>query len=496
MIPADIEARIVRLHCVEHWTLTAIGREVGVHPSTVRRVLADKGAVPAGHTVRSPSISDPYREFIADALTKYPDIPASAVYGMVKERGYPGAPDHFRKVVAALRPRRPVEAFLRRTTLSGEEGQVDWGSFGKIQVCDGQRALSGFVMVLSHSRGIFLRFSLDQRMGSFLRGHAEAFARFNGVPRVLLYDNLKSVVLERRADAMLFNDTLLHFAKHYRFEPRPCNVARGNEKGRVERGIRYIRDSFFHGRSFVDLADLNAQADRWCRDVAGERRWVGDRTMTVTQAIEEEKPRLLSLPDDNYPTEDRLQVVVGKTPYIRFDRNDYSVPHDHVQRSLTVLADASRVRILAGDTVVATHERSWASKGVVEDPAHVAELVEEKRRAKQHHAQGRLTQAVPSVQAFLRLAGERGHGLGTTVAALVKLLDRHGPAELAAAVAVAVAAGTPHPGAVRQILDRRMQEAGRVPPVPVDLPDDPRVRDLSVVPHGLATYDSIGRERP
>src|SRR5437762_10214503 len=108
-----------------------------------------------------------------------------------------------------------------------------------------------FVMVLSFSRKIFLHFCLNQQMANFLRGHEAAFAAFSGIPRVLLYDNLRSAVLERSGDAIRFNPELLEFAAHYRFEPRPVAVARGNEKGRVERAIRYIRDAFFAARTWT-----------------------------------------------------------------------------------------------------------------------------------------------------------------------------------------------------------------------------------------------------
>ena len=129
-----------------------------------------------------------------------------------------------------------------------------------------------FVMVLSHSRMVFLRFFLDARIDAFLRGHALAFVAFNGSTRVVLYDNLKSAVLERVGDAIRFNPTLLALAGHYRFEPRPVAPARGNQKGRVERAIRYVRDSFFAGRAFTDLDDLNAQAAQWCQGQAADRR--------------------------------------------------------------------------------------------------------------------------------------------------------------------------------------------------------------------------------
>ena len=150
---------------------------------------------------------------------------------MVGERGYVGSASHFRRLVAGMRPRRPAEAYLRLRTLPGEQAQVDWAHFGHLQIGRARRPLMAFVMVLSHSRMIFLRFFLDARMDSFLRGHVEAFAAFNGVSRVLLYDNLKSAVLERQGDAIRFNPALLAFAAHYRFEPRPVGVARGNDRG-------------------------------------------------------------------------------------------------------------------------------------------------------------------------------------------------------------------------------------------------------------------------
>ena len=162
---------------------------------------------------------------------------------MVRERGYRGSPDHFRHLIACHRPRPQAEAYLRLRCLPGEQAQVDWGHFGHLEIGRARRPLMAFVMVLSYSRQIFLRFFLDARMENFLRGHVAAFTAWNGVPRVLLYDNLKSAVLERRGDAIRFHPTLLGFAGHYRYEPRPVAVARGNEKGRVERAIRYVRDA-------------------------------------------------------------------------------------------------------------------------------------------------------------------------------------------------------------------------------------------------------------
>ena len=149
---------------------------------------------------------------------------------MVKARGYTGGPDHFRHRIAQLRPRRPREAYLRLRTLAGEQAQVDWAHFGKLTIGRAERPLMAFVVVLSYSRYPFVRFYLGASLANLIRGHVEAFSVLGGTAKVLLYDNMKSVVLERRGDAIRFHPTLLELAAHYRFEPRPVAPARGNEK--------------------------------------------------------------------------------------------------------------------------------------------------------------------------------------------------------------------------------------------------------------------------
>jgi transposase len=175
---------------------------------------------------------DPFLAFIRQTLEKFPTLNASRLYAMVRERGYRGGPDHFRHLIARHRPRPHAEAYLRLRCLPGEQAQVGWGHFGHLEIGRARRPLMAFVMVLSYSRQIFLRFFPDARMENFLRGHAGAFTAWGGVPRVLLYDNLKSAVLERRGDAIRFHPTLIAFAGRYRYEPRPVAIARGNEKGR------------------------------------------------------------------------------------------------------------------------------------------------------------------------------------------------------------------------------------------------------------------------
>src|SRR5277367_4854432 len=488
--PPEIEAQILRLYHAEKWLIGTIAQQLHVHYSVVGRVLAQAGLPRPGPPPRKSRI-DPYLAFIRQTLETFPALTASRLYVMVRERGYRGSPDHFRHLIACHRPRPKAEAYLRLRTLPGEQAQVDWGHFGHLEIGRARRPLMAFVMVLSHSRQIFLRFFLDARMENFLRGHVGAFTAWGGVPRVLLYDNLKSAVLERRGDAVRFHPTLLNFAGHYRYEPRPVAVARGNEKGRVERAIRYVRDGFFAARSFTDIDDLNAQADAWCNGLAADRRCPEEPARTVREVFAEEAARLLKRPDNPAPLLERIEVKVGKTPYVRFDLNDYSVPHTHVQRTLTVLADPHELRVVDGAQILACHRRSYDKGAQIEDAAHVQALVDRKRAARQHRATDRLTQAAPAVRDLLIRAAERGANLGAITIGLQRLLERYGAAELQAAIPEALARDVPHPNAVRLALERRREQRGEPPPTAIVMPAHVQARDVPLRPHSLETYDRL-----
>ncbi len=245
---------------------------------------------------------------------------------MVKARGSRAAADSFaaRGDDSAGETR---EAYLLLTTMPGEQGQMDWGSFGVVDVPGGQRRLSLFVLVLSHSRGMVARFSSTNAWTRSCIAIASV-EKFGGAPRQILYDNLKSVVLERVGEHVRFHPSVLEFASHYHFVPRPCAPYRPNEKGIVERMIQYVRGSFFEGRSFTDVDDLNEQLDAWVEQCAHQRAHPRDEERrTVGALLEAERERLLPLPA-HAPSTHRMEALrSGKLPYLRFDTNDYSIPH-------------------------------------------------------------------------------------------------------------------------------------------------------------------------
>jgi len=495
-VSAERKAQILRYYFAEHWRVGTIARQLGVHHSTVERVLREAGVERERQRLRRPSMLDPYVAFITETLEAFPSLTAARLFDMAKERGYPGGPDNFRHRIAQLRPRRAPEAYLRLRTLPGEQAQVDWAHFGTLTVGRAVRPLMAFVMVLSYSRHTFLRFYFNAQFANLVRGHTEAFREFGGVVRKILYDNMRSVVLERRGDAIRFHPSLLELAAHYRFEPRPVAPARGNEKGSVERTIRFARDSFFSARRFRDIQDLNAQADEWCRTRAAERPCPEDRQRTVREVFDQERPKLLDLPDNPFPSEERVEVNVGKTPYVRFDWNDYSLPHDQVERSLVVSATLDTVRVLDGKTVLATHPRSFDKAQQIEDPAHIQALLEYKRQGREHRAKDRLHHAAPSAQALFLAAAERRQHLGVLTRGLIELLNAHGAAALQRAIADALERDTPHLAGVRHLIDQHRHESGQPPPLPLALPDDPRLRTQHVRPHDLADYDRLHRNDP
>src|SRR6266496_836987 len=457
MISPETRVQIRRYFYAEHWKIGTIAQNLNVHPDTVRRAIEVERFQHA-EPLR-PSIVDPYLPLVREVLEQHP----------------------------RLRP-QSHEAFLRLQVFPAEQAQVDWAYFGSVMVGRAKRQLSCFVMTLSWSRALYLEFFFDQTTENFLRGHVRAFQDWSGAPRVILYDNLKSAVLERRGDQIHFNPRLLELAAHYHFAPRPCQVRAGNQKGRVERAIRYVRDSFWAGRVFTTLAECNRQALVWRDEVAHQRRWPDGSARSVAEAFAEEQPRLLPLPLHLFNTDRMEEVRSRKTIYVHFDLNDYSIPPEAVGRPLTLVASDTDVRILDGAAEIARHARSYDRHQLVLDPAHAQALRRTKRKALHQTRAGRLALAVPESEALLERAFAQGESAAGQTAQLLRLLDRYGGAALRRAVREALERNTPRASSVAFLLRRQHRST----PLPaLDLSRHPEAQALDVRPHDLETYDEL-----
>jgi transposase len=483
--PPEREVEIIRLYFAEHWKVGTIAAQLGVHRDVVRRVLG-LGDARLGRAPR-PTLVDPYRGFITETLVRYPRLCATRLHDMLVERGYMGAVRTLREYVAKVRPKPRREIYFRTEPLPGEQAQIDWAYIGKIAVPGGERALWLFVLVLSHSRALWGEFVFDLTVHSLTRSLVRAACALGGVTRQWLFDNPKIVVLERRGDAVRFHPVLLELCSKMRVEPRLCAVARPEHKGKVERAIRYLRDRFLAGRTITGIADGNRQLVRFLAEIAPTRPHPVLAPKTVADVLTNERLRLLALPEP-LPDTDRVEPASADSQaFVRFDTNRYSVPTDHAERALTLVADDVTVRVLDGLTCVALHPRDYGKRRVIELPEHRAALVAERRAARDLKGRDRLRAVAPAFGALLERWALFGPSLAIQVTRAIKLLDLYGDEIFAVAVAEIVARGLRDTGALAVCCDRLRKERHR--PVPVDIHMPAHADDRDVVPHDLETYD-------
>jgi transposase len=489
--PAQVEADIRRLHFGEHWPVGTIATQLSVHPDVVRRVLgmlAPRRAAPA-----RPRLTDRFAEFIDETLKRYPRLRATRLYDMLVPRGYGGSVRTLREYVADVRPAPTREAFLHVEPLIGEQAQVDWAHVGKLRVQGGERALWLFVIVLCYSRAMWAEFVFDLSVHSLLRSLVRAAGYFGGCTRQWLFDNPKTVVLQRFGDAVQFNPRLLELSGHYCVSLRLCAVRKANQKGRVERAIRYLRDRFLEGRDIRSIAQGNRELLAFLDDTAHARPHPAIPERTVADCLAEEKGRLLPLPNAPAETDQVEPVVVDKKAFIHFDTNMYSVPAQHAQTTLAMAADDTTVRVLCGEDEVARHARCWGRRQRIEDPAHRAALIAQKRAGRETKSQDRLRAAVPRIDELFERWVDAGRSIGNVTQKMVVLLDQYAATTLSAAVNEVLARGTHDPGAVAVICEQLRRKAQR--PVPLDVKLGAHVPDKDVIPHSLETYDAKRKRR-
>jgi hypothetical protein len=268
----------------------------------------------------------------------------------------------------------------------------------------------------------------------------------------------------------------------------PIRASTGRYRARQRERARRANDSVLE-----ELVFRGTQVVEWSNNIAAARPWPQDRRRRVADVYEEERPKLLQIPHETFVTDERAEVEVGKTPYVRFDLNDYSVPHAYVRCSLVVLANQDTVRVISGTEVIAEHTRSWDRGKQIETQAHIDALVETKRRAARHRSTDRLAQACTSSVAFLEHAAARGANLGRLTQQLIDLLNAHGPLDLEEALIEVLERDRIHLGAVRHVLDRNRAARGLPPPIALHI-DAERHAHVVVKPHDLGTYDRMNQE--
>ena len=324
---------------------------------------------------------DAFKGQIVRSLDAHP-YSAQQIFQRLCEAGYDGGITIVKDYVNRIRPRHQG-AFLKLDFAAGECAQVDWGEFGTIAVGSTRRRLSFFLMVLCYSRRMYLQFTVSQKMEFFLACHENAFAAFGGVPSRIMVDNLKSAVLQRLVGAApVFNPKYLDFSRHWGFEIAPCNVRSGNEKGRVENGVGYVKKNFLAGLELADFATLQPAAALWV-DTVADVRIHGATQQRPIDRFEEERAHLRRLNAAGFDLARVCTARATKQFRVPLDANRYTVPARYAGQRLTLKAYADRVCIYERDQLVAQHPRSMDRNKDIEDPDHAQQLLAHRKSARE-----------------------------------------------------------------------------------------------------------------
>lgn len=340
-------------------SVSAIAQRVGIDRKTVRKYI-ERGLEPPVYQARQPrpTMVARFQPYLRERLAAYPDLTGARLLREIRELGYAGGYTAVKEVLREIRPARSAVFEVRFETPPGRQAQADFAHFRTVFTDEPsmERVVWLFSLVLGHSRMLWGRFVPRQDMQTLLRCHAAAFEAFGGAPAEILYDRMRTVFSHEDPDAghIVYNRTLVEFARHYGYLPKACQAYRAKTKGKVERPFRYIREDFFLGRSFRNLEDLNIQFRQWLDQVANLRTHATTHRV-VGEHFAEERPSLQPLPAGPFQAVLRLERRITRDGMVSVDGNLYSVPNTTRRRAVEVHSTATEVRILEEGRVVASH---------------------------------------------------------------------------------------------------------------------------------------------
>ena len=485
MLTPDQINELHRLHLVEKWSLRKISRHLRIGRHTLVKYLRAPAAKPARRDRASKL--DPFKPAIAELLQQDPTANAPVIAQRLQPLGYDGGITIIKDYLRALRRSSASRrAYVRVEPSAGERCDVDWGHFGALVYNGAIRKLYAFCLVESHSRKMYLEFTHSQTFETFARCHIHAFRFLTGTSREIWYDNLATAVAEHDGNLVRFNPRFLAFARECSFIPRACHVRAAWEKGKVERAIGYVRQNFWPLRSFTDLADVNAQARQWLKQVANQRR----HRETGHSPEERFQPASLRplpalLPDYR----DSAEALVHKDLRLRFDGNRYCAPPRFVGHKLIVKADASSVTIYDQHLEIVSYARSWERGQTFGAERFQKELFAQMAAAERSAAQQRLVALLgPTAYEYLQRLADTDRSLSRQVRELFALVREYGPEAVAAALSKAHAARAFGADYIANILRQQQQRREVQPPLRLR---DQALNELATDPLSLAEYDAF-----
>ena len=493
MIDYETFSRIKHLHLQKELTAMQIARELALDERTVKLWLAAKQFRPRKSTTR-PSKLDPFKDTVVKMIESY-QYTAQQVYQRIQEEGFTGGYTVVKKFVRKIRPTRK-KAFLTLAFAPGECAQVDWGSYGSVRVGETTRRLSFFVMVLCYSRQMYVEFTVSQTMEHFLACHQNAFAAFGGVPARIMVDNLKSAVLKHAVgEAPVFNSRYLDFARYHGFGISACGVAKGNEKGRVENGVGYVKKNFLAGAELPDFAALGPAARIWLDTIANVRIH-GETRQKPVDRLKGEIAHLQPLPLHAYDIGNVSAVRASSQFRVALDSNRYSVPARYAGQPLTMKAYPDRLCFYHEEKLVARHSRSFERNRDFEDPDHPRELIAQRKKARDQTLLRRFLALCHCSLDYYRELDKRQLNAAIHIRKIVALAEIYGDDAVAGAIDDAMrlhAIGSDYIANILESRARKLPEPGAL-----HLTRRADLLDIAVEAPDLSIYDNqtIEEETP
>jgi len=484
MIDYSLFCQLRQLHDQKHLTAAQIADELKLDPRTVALWLA-RPSYQLRQVAKRPSKLDAFKGQIVAQLERHP-YSAQQLLQQLKTQGYAGGYSILKEFVRLVRPARKP-AFLMLEFAPGECAQVDWGSFGSMAVGSTRRRLSFFVMVLCYSRMMFVEFTLSEGMEQFLSCHRHALEFFGASPSKVMIDNLKTGVFEHlRGEPARFHPRYLDFAAHYGFSPVACQVARGNEKGRVENGVGYVKKNFLNGLDLPAFAAVNPAARQWLDTVANVRLH-GETRCKPIERFAQEKPLLRPLPAMPYDCAVIRSTGANACCRLVLDTNRYTVPYLYASQKLTLKLYPDHLLAYHNEKLIATHQRCYDRFQDIRNPDHIQDLVVYRQRARQQTLLQAFLSLGPPADLYASRLQEKRLNAQHHIQKIVALSQIYGPDKTVRALGDALTYEAYGCEYIANILEQRERQTPI--PSPLHLTRRQDLLDLELPPADLNLYE-------
>lgn len=480
---AESRAKICRLYYIDKLSMNQISKEMGVHHKTIQACL--KKNPPSKKIFKKrgfPPFLSKHKADIQELLKQYPRISAPRLAQIFIEKGVKCSLSSMRRALIEIRGKKKGHVFVVRTFIPGQEAQVDWGEI-RVSIGLTPMKLYIFVIVLSYSRNLFAYVTQNMKFETFSGCHSLAFNHFGGVPRSILYDNLKSVVIERAGDIIRFRKEFYDYSAHYLFEPIVCHVRCPQEKGIVERNVSFIKNNFFNAREFSSFEDVNIQLSQWIHN-RREHSHPTDRKQTIEDYFKREN--LLPLPLKAFFPRRYETVKVGKQPYVHFETNRYSIPFEYAFNGLSLHIGMKDLEIYHENNLIALHERSFERDKIIEDKEHLISLGRHRKNStSQTYQRGYFIKLIPETEKIFTDLAKTDSPLKPTLKRIERIIEKYGISEVENAFKQAKKEGSVYLDAVEMALSCNKNEDNKEW-IQSQLPD--HLKNLKTKHHDLRTY--------